>query len=64
MVIEEKLTNQQYRFVSEIVWGCSPIDRKWAEETSIFKNMKDKILKDYPLLDKSIKTTNYEKHGS
>jgi hypothetical protein len=53
-VVLYKLTFSQYKFIAEMLWGGYPTDRKWAEETSIFKNSKDQILKDYPLLDKSI----------
>jgi hypothetical protein len=49
----EKLTNQQYRFICEILWGGAPVDRLWAEQTNIFVINAPKILKEYPLLDKS-----------
>ena len=49
----EKLTNQQYRFICELLWGGAPIDRKWAEGTKIFQENSPKILEKYPMLDKS-----------
>lgn len=55
---QSKLTAQQYRFVSEMIWGGVPVERDWAEDTAIFKNSVDRILKEYPMLDKSIKGIN------
>lgn len=49
----DKLSNQQYRFVCELLWGGVPVDRAWAEETPIFKKNAPDILKKYPMLDKS-----------
>lgn len=49
----DKLTTAQYKFLSEMIWGGVPIDRQWAEETGIFKEKSPKILKNYPMLDKS-----------
>ena len=49
-----KLTYKQYKFISEIIWGCVPIDRIWAEQTNIFQSKYKEILRRYPLLDKSI----------
>jgi len=49
----EKLTNQQYRFICELIWGGAPIDRSWAEGTNIFKQRASEILDKYPMLDKS-----------
>lgn len=54
----KKLTNQQYRFVCELLWGGAPTDRIWAEETKMFKDNAPKILAEYPMLDKSF----FEKH--
>lgn len=48
-----KFTNQQYKFVCELIWGGVPIDRVWAEETSLFKDKAPQILEKYPMLDKS-----------
>jgi len=48
-----KLTNQEFKFVCELLWGGVPEDKKWAEETTIFKQESVKILKLYPMLDKS-----------
>ena len=55
--MEPKLSNQQYRFVCEMLWGGVPVDKTWAEETAIFKANAARIIQEYPLLDKSIKTT-------
>ena len=49
-----KLTTKQYNFISQILWGCIPVDRKWAEETNIFKTRYQEILDKYPKLDASI----------
>ena len=49
-----RLTNQQFKFVCEILWGGVPVDKEWAEQTSIFISNAPIILKRYPLLDKSI----------
>lgn len=48
-----KLTNKEYVFVCELIWGGAPVDRVWAEETPIFKEKAPKILKQFPKLDKS-----------
>jgi hypothetical protein len=50
---ENKFTNQQYKFVCELLWGGVPIDRLWAEETKLFQQEYPKILNKYPMLDKS-----------
>ena len=55
--MEPKISNQQYRFVCEMLWGGVPVEREWAEETAIFKANATRILKEYPLLDKSFKPT-------
>ena len=54
-MIEEKakLTNQQYRFVCELLWGGAPVDRAWAEGTLLFQKQAPVILEKYPMLDKS-----------
>lgn len=49
----EKLTNQQYKFVCELIWGGVPSDKAWVESTSLFQVESKKILEQYPLLDKS-----------
>lgn len=49
----EKLTKQQYEFVSRLLWGCVPVDRDWAEGTKLFETEAPKILEKYPMLDKS-----------
>ncbi len=36
-----------YRFVSELLWGCVPVDREWAESTPIFKDNYERILIEY-----------------
>lgn len=48
-----KITNQQYKFICELLWGGVPVDRGWAEETRYFKTEAPKILEMYPMLDKS-----------
>jgi len=50
---KEKLTNQQYKFICELLWGGSPVDRSWAEGTKLFELEAPKILEKYPMLDKS-----------
>lgn len=54
-MIEEKskLTNQQYRFICELLWGGPPVDRPWAEGTPLFQREAPLILEKYPMLDKS-----------
>ena len=49
----EKLTDKQYRFICQILWGGSPIDKDWAIQTKKFEDEAPKILHDYPMLDKS-----------
>ncbi len=51
---DKKLSNQEYKFVCEILWGCVPIDRIWAEGTKLFEVEAPKILTQYPMLDKSL----------
>ena len=48
-----ELTIQQYKFISELIWGNVPIDRIWAEETTIYKEQAPKLIEQYPMLDKS-----------
>ena len=55
----EKLSNQQYKFVCELLWGGVPVDRVWAEESKLFQTNAPLILKEYPMLDKSF----FEKHS-
>lgn len=50
---KSEYTAQQYKFVSELIWGCVPVNRKDAEESSFFKDRVDKILEKYPKLDVS-----------
>ena len=50
---KSKLTNKEYVFVCELLWGGAPVDREWAEETPMFKEKAPKILKQFPKLDKS-----------
>ena len=50
---ETKYTNQQYKFICELIWGGVPIDKQWAEETRLFKEQAPVILENYPMLDKS-----------
>lgn len=48
-----KLTRKQYEFCCELIWGCIPIDRVWAEEMPIFKTRAPELLEKYPKLDES-----------
>jgi len=50
---EIKYTNQQYKFVCELLWGGVPIDKDWAIGTPIFIKSAPEILEKYPMLDKS-----------
>lgn len=49
---------KEYKFICELIWGGAPVERKWAEETSIFKDNAPKILAQYPKLDISF----FEQH--
>lgn len=49
----DKLTNQQYKFICELLWGHVPIDKTWATGTKLFQIEAPKILERYPQLDKS-----------
>lgn len=55
---KSKYTFAQYKFISELIWGGVPTNRKEAEESSFFKDRADKILEQYPKLDVSF----FEKH--
>jgi hypothetical protein len=44
---------QHYKFICELIWGCVPVDRDWAEESTIFKQEAPKIIEKYPMLNKS-----------
>ena len=57
---KSKYTAQQYKFISELIWGGVPTNRKEAEESSLFKDRADKILEQYPKLDVSF----FEQHKS
>lgn len=48
-----KLTNQQYKFVCELLWGGVPVYRFWAEGTKLFQTQAPIILEKYQMLDKS-----------
>jgi hypothetical protein len=37
---EEK---KKYTFISELTWGCIPIDFEWAISTGIYKEMETKL---------------------
>ena len=52
-IIMHKLTSQQYKFASELIWGGIPVNRIEAEETPLFKEKAPFILEQYPHLDKS-----------
>jgi hypothetical protein len=51
--IKSKYSNQEYKFICELLWGGVPIDREWAEQAKPFVDQADKILEKYPMLDKS-----------
>lgn len=53
MGLEVKYSNKEYIFISQLLWGGSPVDRVWAEGTNLFKAEADKILEKYPKLDKT-----------
>ncbi len=57
-----KLTNQQYKFICELLWGGPPVDRDWAEGTKLFEAEAPKILEKYPMLDKSFFEQNAKKN--
>lgn len=57
-----KLTNQQYKFICEILWGGVPVDRDWAEGTKFFEAEAPKIIEKYPMLDKSFFEQNAKKN--
>lgn len=48
-----KYSKQQYEFVCSLIWGTVPVDRSWAEESSMFKSNAPVLLAKYPMLDKS-----------
>lgn len=51
-----KLSNSQYKFVCELIWGSVPTDKTWALNSNLFKDQAPKILEKYPMLDKSFFT--------
>lgn len=51
--MSQKYSKQQYDFICSLIWGGSPVDRNWAEETSLFKTRAPEIIAEYPMLDKS-----------
>jgi hypothetical protein len=55
---QSKYTPQQYRFVCELLWGSSPVERHQAEESAMFQSRVNDILDRYPALDKSF----FEEH--
>lgn len=55
----KKLTNQQYKFICELLWGGAPVDRDWAESTKLFEKEAPIILAKYPELNKSFYEQNY-----
>ena len=55
------LTNQQYRFCCELIWGCVPTDKNWALGTPIFQAKAGQLLKQYPQLDKSLLEIKWKK---
>lgn len=52
-MITSKYSYQQYKFICELLWGGSPVDREWAEGTKLFETSANEILEKYPMLDKS-----------
>lgn len=46
-------TNQEFKFICELIWGGVPVDKNWVYQSELFKNNADKILDNYPMLDKS-----------
>lgn len=48
-----KYTNQQHKFICELIWGGVPVDRKWVEDTTLYKDSAPIIIEKYPMLDKS-----------
>jgi hypothetical protein len=58
--MESKLSNAQFKFVCELIWGGVPVNRKEAEESAMFKSRAPEILERYPMLDKSF-FDEYEK---
>ncbi len=50
---ESKITNQQFKFICELLWGGVPVDRGLTEESAMFKSRAPGILEHYPQLDKS-----------
>jgi hypothetical protein len=55
---KSKYSNQQFKFICELLWGGVPTNRYQAEESALFKSEAPKILAEYPMLDKSF----FEKH--
>lgn len=35
---------KKYKLISELIWGCVPIDIEWAISTNIYKNMDNNLL--------------------
>ena len=48
---KSNLSKDQYKFLSEMIWGNVPIERDWAEETNIFKEKSYILIKKYPKFD-------------
>jgi hypothetical protein len=49
----EKITDKQYKFICQLLWGGAPTDKDWAMQTKKFEEEAPKILEKYPMLDKS-----------
>jgi hypothetical protein len=67
-MIELKLTNSEYLFCCELIWGGipfeftkggRPISKQDNMESPIFRDKAPEILKKYPQLNKSF----FEQHG-
>lgn len=50
---QSEYTKDEYKFISQLIWGCVPVERPFAEGTNIFKTNAKLILAKYPKLDKS-----------
>jgi hypothetical protein len=53
-----KINDNQYKFISQLLWGGSPVDKDWAMQTKKFEEEAPKILEKYPMLNKSFHGKN------
>ena len=58
----DKITDKQYRFICQILWGGYPVDKDQAIQTKKFEDEAPKILDKYPMLDKSFFELNENKN--